>query len=101
MADKMVSVTLMLIFDDIDLGIGLARIARLSFRIGEFAMARQFLSDAEECCARAERFAANLSAEDRRSATLSLYTLRFAIEIYNHSGEMDISYTNLDGLVIG
>lgn len=90
----------MLIFDDIELGTGLARIAKLSFRVGEAAIARQWLSNAEECYSRAERLATNLSsADDIRTAAIGLNSLRLAIrETYRDSGTADLDAT-VPGLI--
>ena len=98
---EMASVTLTLIFDDLELGTGLANIARLSFRLGELSMARQWLSDSEDCYSRAERFALNLSsAVEKRAAAERIFTLRLAIrETYRDCGTPDFDGTVLAGLI--
>ncbi|MEO8129202.1 MAG: hypothetical protein ABJF23_25825 [Bryobacteraceae bacterium] len=77
----MASGTIVLILDDVELGTRLARLAKISFRLGEYALGRQSLSDAGDCYSRAERLMANLSsAGDKRTATQSLRTLRLSIQ---------------------
>jgi len=70
------SVKLMLILDDVELGMGLARIAMLSFQIGDLTSGDQAVSDAGNCYARAERLAANLSPADQETAAARLAELR-------------------------
>jgi len=94
------SATLTLIFDDIQLGIGLARLANISFRLGELSMGREWLSDSEACHSRAERLAANLSClDDKRTVGLDLNNLRLTIrQTYSNSRMSDLHTTNPLGL---
>ena len=76
----MPSSKLMLISDDIELGTGLARIAMLSWRLGERALTREYQRDAEDCYARAESLLAGLSSTvDQKSGRSKLEKLRVSI----------------------
>ena len=82
----MTSVRLMLIFDDVELGIGLARIATLCLRLGDLLLARQSQSDAEDCLFRAESLRAGLAPEEKTVAESSLRKLRNSILAISKTG---------------
>ena len=95
----MSSVLLVLILDDVELGAGLARMATLSFRLGEVAVGRQWQSDAEKCYERAQRLAAKLSSiEDQRSAAWSLGILYDSI--HHMRRDRDFKVTDLHGVAV-
>lgn len=77
----------MLICDDVELGMGLARIAMLSFRLGDMISTHQFRVDAEDCYVRAERFCVGISPDEQEAAESKLKELRRSIVEISKTGD--------------